>query len=100
MTALLAEICAIESPSTDPPAVAALATRLAADVETVGLVPELVPVTGGGPILRARGPEAAAGGPPPVVLLGHPHTVRPVGDVGPPPARIPEGQPLRPGGYG
>src|SRR5438876_1096356 len=33
MTALLAEICAIESPSTDPPAVAALATRLAADVE-------------------------------------------------------------------
>ena len=54
MTALLAEICAIESPSTDPPAVAALATRLAADAEAVGLVPELVPVTGGGPILRAR----------------------------------------------
>ena len=81
MTALLAEICAIESPSTDPPAVAALATRLAADVEAVGLVPELVPVTGGGPILRARGPAPAPGGPAPVMLLGHLDTVWPLGTV-------------------
>jgi glutamate carboxypeptidase len=99
MTALLAEICAIESPSTDPPAVAALATRLAADVEAVGLVPELVPVTGGGPILRARGPEAAPGGPPPVMLLGHLDTVWPLGTVSARPVRIEDGRLYGPGCY-
>ena len=99
MTALLAEICAIESPSTDPPAVAALATRLAADVEAVGLVPELVPVTGGGPILRARGPEAAPGGPPPVMLLGHLDTVWPLGTVASRPVRIEDGRLYGPGCY-
>jgi glutamate carboxypeptidase len=99
MTALLAEICAIESPSTDPPAVAALATRLAADVEAAGLVPELVPVTGGGPILRGRRPEGAAGGPPPVMLLGHLDTVWPLGTVAARPVRIEDGRLYGPGCY-
>lgn len=99
MTALLAEICAIESPSTDPPAVAALATRLAADAEAVGLVPELVPVTGGGPILRARGPQGTAGGPPPVMLLGHLDTVWPLGTLAARPVRIEDGRLYGPGCY-
>ncbi|HZM50890.1 MAG TPA: M20/M25/M40 family metallo-hydrolase, partial [Vicinamibacteria bacterium] len=99
MTALLAEICAIESPSTDPPAVAALAARLAADVEAVGLVPELVPVTGGGPILRARGPAPAPGGPAPVMLLGHLDTVWPLGTVAARPVRIEDGRLYGPGCY-
>jgi glutamate carboxypeptidase len=99
MTALLAEICAIESPSTDPPAVAALATRLAAEIEAVGLVPELVPVSGGGPILRARGPEGAPGGPPAVMLLGHLDTVWPLGTVANRPVRIEDGRLYGPGCY-
>ncbi|HET6899912.1 MAG TPA: M20/M25/M40 family metallo-hydrolase, partial [Vicinamibacteria bacterium] len=98
MTALLAEICAIESPSTDPPAVAALATRLAADVEAVGLVPELVPVSGGGPILRARRP-APPGGPAPVMLLGHLDTVWPLGTLAARPVRIDDGRLYGPGCY-
>jgi len=99
MTALLAEICAIESPSTDPPAVAAMATRLAADAEAVGLVPELVPVTGGGPILRARGPQGTADGSHPVMLLGHLDTVWPLGTLAARPVRIEDGRLYGPGCY-
>ena len=98
MTALLAEICAIESPSTDPPAVAALATRLAAEAEALGLVAELVPVTGGGPILRARWPDAPATAHP-VMLLGHLDTVWPLGTVALRPVRIQEGRLYGPGCY-
>jgi glutamate carboxypeptidase len=99
MTALLAEICAIESPSTDANAVAALATRLAVDAEAVGLVPELVPVTGGGPILRARGRAGTAGGPPAVMLLGHLDTVWPLGTLAARPVRIEDGRLYGPGCY-
>jgi glutamate carboxypeptidase len=99
MTALLAEICAIESPSTDPPAVAALAARLAVDAEAVGLVPELVPVTGGGPILRARPRAWTPAGPPPVMLLGHLDTVWPLGTVAARPVRIENGRLYGPGCY-
>jgi glutamate carboxypeptidase len=99
MTALLAEICAIESPSTDPPAVAALAARLAVDAEAVGLVPELVPVTGGGPILRARTVPGTPPGPPPVMLLGHLDTVWPLGTVAARPVRIEDGRLYGPGCY-
>jgi glutamate carboxypeptidase len=98
MTALLAEICAIESPSTDPPAVAALATRLAAEVEKLGLVAELVPVPGGGPILRARWPDAP-GTARPVMLLGHLDTVWPLGTLAARPVRIQEGRLYGPGCY-
>jgi len=98
MTALLKEACEIESPSTDPPAVAALATRLAAETEAVGLVPELVPVHGGGPILRARRP-VAAGATHPVMLLGHLDTVWPVGTLAARPVRIEDGILRGPGCY-
>jgi glutamate carboxypeptidase len=98
MTALLAEICGIESPSTDPPAVATLATRLAVEAEAVGLVPELVPVTGGGPILRARWPDAP-GTVHPVMLLGHLDTVWPLGTVALRPVRIEDGRLYGPGCY-
>jgi glutamate carboxypeptidase len=98
MTALLAEICAIESPSTDPPAVATLAARLAAEAEAVGLVPELVPVTGGGPILRARWPDAP-GTVHPVMLLGHLDTVWPLGTAALRPVRIEDGRLYGPGCY-
>jgi glutamate carboxypeptidase len=98
MTALLREICEIESPSTDPPAVAALATRLAAEAEALGLVAELVPVTGGGPILRARWPDAP-GLAHPVMLLGHLDTVWPLGTVHARPVRIEDGRLFGPGCY-
>jgi glutamate carboxypeptidase len=99
MTSLLAEICAIESPSTDPPAVAALATRLAAEAERVGLAPEMVPVTGGGPILRARPPAAEPGHGHPVMLLGHLDTVWPIGTVAARPVRVQDGRLYGPGCY-
>jgi glutamate carboxypeptidase len=98
MTALLTEICEIESPSTDPPAVAALATRLSEEAAAVGLVPELVPVTGGGPILRARWPDAP-GTAHPVMLLGHLDTVWPLGTLAIRPVRIEDGRLYGPGCY-
>ncbi len=85
MAALLAEIVGIESPSTDPAAVARLAGRLAAELQGLGLTAELVPVAGGGPLLRARSPESASAG---VLLLGHLDTVWPVGTVDRRPVRI------------
>jgi glutamate carboxypeptidase len=85
MVALLREVVEIESPSTDPAAVAALAARLARELEPLGLAPELVPVKGGGPILWARG----GGGPDrPVMLLGHLDTVWPVGTLQARPVRV------------
>lgn len=86
MTALLAEVVAIESPSTDPAAVARLAGRLAAELDALGMAPELLPVTGGGPLLRAR--SAPPGGGAPVLLLGHLDTVWPVGTIDRRPVRI------------
>ncbi len=98
MTALLEEICEIESPSTDPPAVATLAARLATETEAIGLVPELVPVPGGGPLLCARSPEPA-GQVHPVMLLGHLDTVWPVGTLAARPVRIEDGLLYGPGCY-
>ena len=69
MTALLTELVAIESPSTDPAGVAALARRIEAELSPLGLPGELVPVDGGGPILRAGNGERG------VMLLGHLDTV-------------------------
>ena len=49
MTAFLSELVAIESPSTDPAGVAALARRIDAELSPLGLSGELVPVEGAGP---------------------------------------------------
>src|SRR5687767_8838139 len=97
MAALLEELVSIESPSTDPAAVARLAERIARELAAIGLVPELVPVTGGGPLLRAR--SAPSGGSAPVMLLGHLDTVWPVGTLARRPARIDGDRLTGPGCY-
>jgi glutamate carboxypeptidase len=85
MVALLRQLVAIESPSTDAHAVASLAGCLARELEPLGLQTELVPVAGGGPILRARGGTAPGR---PVMLLGHLDTVWPIGTVHARPIRV------------
>lgn len=77
MEGLLRELVEIESPSTDPAAVARLAERLARELEASGLSAERLPVAGGGPVLRAASPGPGA----PVMLLGHLDTVWPAGTV-------------------
>ena len=97
MASLLEELVSIESPSTDPPAVARLAERIARELESIGLTGDLVPVTGGGPLLRARSPRPD--GKAPVMLLGHLDTVWPLGTLARRPAGI-DGDRLRgPGCY-
>jgi glutamate carboxypeptidase len=94
MTALLRELVEIESPSTDAGGVLLLARRLAQELDGLGLR-SLLPVSGGGPVLRAR--SAASG--PPVMLLGHLDTVWPMGTLAVRPVRI-EGERLHgPGSY-
>ncbi len=95
MTALLVDLVAIESPSTEPAAVAALAARVALELRAAGLATDLVPVTGGGPILRARG----GAGDRPVMLLGHLDTVWPMGTIVTRPVRVQDGRLTGPGAY-
>lgn len=96
MVGLLRELVEIESPSTDPEGVRAVAAHLAGWLDRIGVASELVPVAGAGPILRARG---GSGGSRPVMLLGHLDTVWPRGSLERHPARL-EGDVLRgPGCY-
>jgi glutamate carboxypeptidase len=107
MTAHLRELVEIESPSTDPAAVAALAARLAHDLAALGLAVEQVPVAGGGPLLLGRSPAAWLGHggraptppPRPVLLLGHLDTVWPLGTLASRPVRIADGRLHGPGSY-
>ena len=93
MTAFLSELVAIESPSTDPAGVAALARRIEAELSPLGLPGELVPVAGGGPILRASNGDRG------VMLLGHLDTVWDPGTLARRPIRIEDGQLFGPGAY-
>jgi glutamate carboxypeptidase len=94
MAALLREYVEIESPSDDPGAVAAFAERVGRDLSELGLAVELVPVRGGGPVLRAR-----SAGERPIMLLGHLDTVWPMGTLALRPVTV-EGDLLRgPGCY-
>jgi glutamate carboxypeptidase len=98
MAALLKELVEIESPSTDAAGVAAVASRLAAELEAAGLRTERAPVdaAAAGPILRAA---SEAGGSRPVMLLGHLDTVWPLGTLAERPARIEGDRLLGPGSY-
>lgn len=90
MARLLEELVAIESPSTEPSGVAALARRVDRELTALGIPGELVPVAGGGPILRARG--GSSGGARPVMLLGHLDTVWDLGTLRRRPTRVEDGR--------
>lgn len=96
MTAFLRALVEIESPSTEPSTVRALAERIAPELAACGLAPELVPVSGGGPVLRARTQGSPSR---PVMLLGHLDTVWPVGTLARRPVRIEDGRLHGPGSY-
>jgi len=84
MAAFLRELVELESPSTEPAAVAALARRLAPEAEALGLFPELVPVPDAGPLFRARSQGAGKA----VMLLGHLDTVWSLGTLVTRPCRV------------
>ena len=95
MAALLRELVEIESPSTEPAAVAALARRLAPEAEALGLPPELVPVPEGGPLFRARSRAAGKA----VMLLGHMDTVWSLGTLAARPCRVEGDRLFGPGSF-
>ncbi|HEX6739779.1 MAG TPA: M20/M25/M40 family metallo-hydrolase [Vicinamibacteria bacterium] len=88
MAELLRELIEIESPSTDPAAVGALAERVADELRALDLAVSVEPVAGTGPLLRAR-----RGAERPVLLLGHLDTVWPLGTLRQRPCRL-EGERL------
>ena len=93
MAAFLAELVAIESPSTDSTGVATLARRIDAELSPLGLAGELVPVEGGGPILLSRRGER---GP---MLLGHLDTVWDLGTLARRPPHVADGRFYGAGAY-
>ena len=76
MVDLLRAFVEIESPSTDPQGVEAMAAAAGAALSPLGLDVETLPMKGAGPVLRARWP-----GERPLMLLGHLDTVWPLGTL-------------------
>jgi glutamate carboxypeptidase len=95
MAALLRELVEIESPSTEPAAVAALAGRVERELAALHLRVQQVPIEGTGPLLVAR--SGAPGRP--VMLLGHLDTVWPLGTLLRRPVRIEDGRLYGPGSF-
>lgn len=93
---LLRALVEIESPSSDAAGVERLAARLVRELRPLGFDCELLPVDGGGPLLRARAAGRAAR---PVMLLGHLDTVWPPGTLRARPARIEGERFYGPGAY-
>jgi glutamate carboxypeptidase len=94
MAGMLRDFVSIESPSDDAGAVSGFAERVGRELAAVGLTLDPVPVSGAGPVMRAR-----SAGERPVMLLGHLDTVWPMGTLAARPVTI-EGDVLRgPGCY-
>jgi glutamate carboxypeptidase len=92
MLALLRDLVSIETPSDDPASIEELALRLLPEFRAVGLEPELVPVAGAGPLLRATAPGKP-------LLLGHLDTVWPRGTLARRPPRLEGGRFFAPGAF-
>jgi glutamate carboxypeptidase len=83
MVALMSDLVAIESPSSDAAGVAAVAERLRGELSDLGLAVEILPLPAAGPLLSARW-----AGERPVMLLGHLDTVWPLGTTAARPPRL------------
>ena len=101
---LLGRLVGIDSPTSDPAAVARMGAAVAAELEAIGI--PAIPVGAPGdpvrPLVAAIAPPAASGpvsdpGGSPVMLLGHLDTVWPMGETARRPFRVEGGHAFGPG---
>ncbi len=98
MTDFLAQLAAVESPSTDPGSQEPVLNRLAERLEELGYLAKILPGVATGGILYAR-PRRRPRSTPIQLLIGHCDTVWPVGTIGSMPVRVEEGRIRGPGVY-